>query len=230
MDKILKILNRLNVAYVKQRLLLIYLIIQNTILSLLMLIFANVIISNGQANGELDYSQIRMFYNIAIIIPFIIVYIFSPILLSRVINSLYKRNVIEHLLSVRIEISDIVYAIYFRGLATLLIILVSSFPIITISFYFGGFGLIKMLKLLLMVLSFAVFFSSVCLFISTRFVDENATTIVSYVLGAILTFVNIFYLNSIINSSLLIIPYIAFNIIMALVFVSLSKKTALFCA
>ena len=230
MNKIIKIFNRLNEVYVKQRLLLIFLIIQNTILSLLILIFANVIISNGQVNGELDYSQIRMFYNLAIIIPFILIYIYSPLLLSRVINILYKRNVIVHLLSVKIDISDIVYAVYFRGLITLIILLVSSFPIIIVSFYFGGFGLIKMLKLLFMILSYSVLFSSICLFISTRFIDENTTIIVSYVLGAILTFVNIFYLTRFINSSLLIIPYILFNIITALILVSLSKKTEIFCA
>ena len=219
MNKIIKIFNRLNEVYVKQRLLLIFLIIQNTILSLLILIFANVIISNGQVNGELDYSQIRMFYNLAIIIPFILIYIYSPLLLSRVINILYKRNVIVHLLSVKIDISDIVYAVYFRGLITLIILLVSSFPIIIVSFYFGGFGLIKMLKLLFMILSYSALFSSICLFISTRFIDENTTIIVSYVLGAILTFANIFYLTRFINSSLLIIPYILFNIITALILV-----------
>ena len=64
MGNIVKILNRLNEVYVKQRVLLMCLIAQNTILTLIMLIFANVIISNGNTNGELDYSQIRLFYNI----------------------------------------------------------------------------------------------------------------------------------------------------------------------
>lgn len=138
MENIFKILNRLNYVYVKRRVLLLFLIVQNTILSLVILIFANVIISNGKINGELDYSQIRLFYNVAIVLLFILILILAPILLSREMNGLYKKNIIEHLLSVKIEIRDIVYAVYFRGLATLIVLLVSAFPIIVISFYFGA--------------------------------------------------------------------------------------------
>lgn len=230
MKNILKIFKRLNEVYVKQRVLLICLIAQNTILSLIMLIFANVIISNGNISGELDYSQIRLFYNIAIILLFIIIDLFAPILLSRSLNDLYKKNIIEHLLSVRISIRDIVYAVYFRGLTTLLILLVSAFPIIVISFYFGGFGVIKMLRLLVIMFSYAILFSSICLFISTRFIDENATTIVSYVVGVVLTLVNVYYLHRLLNNAFSTFFYAVFCIIMALILISLAKKTTIFSA
>ena len=230
MENIIKILNRLNDVYVKQRVLLLFLIVQNTILSLIMLIFANVIISNGKIIGELDYSQIRLFYNVAIILLFVLVLIISPILLSRSLNELYKKNIIEHLMSVKIEISDIVYAVYFRGLSTLIVLLVSAFPIIVISFYFGGFGVAKILRLLVMVLSFAVLFSAVCIFISTRIVDANASIIVSYVAGIGLTMINIYFLNVVLNGGLLVIAYVILNIVLSLILVSISKKTTIFNA
>ena len=195
-----------------------------------MLIFANVIISNGKIIGELDYSQIRLFYNVAIILLFVLVLIISPILLSRSLNELYKKNIIEHLMSVKIEISDIVYAVYFRGLSTLIVLLVSAFPIIVISFYFGGFGVAKILRLLVMVLSFAVLFSAVCIFISTRIVDANASIIVSYVAGIGLTMINIYFLNVVLNGGLLVIAYVILNIVLSLILVSISKKTTIFNA
>lgn len=230
MENILKIYKRLNNSYVKQRILLVYLIAQNTILSLAVLIFANVIISNGQINGELDYSQIRYFYTFAIIALFVLVLIFAPIFLSRTLNSLYKKNIIEHLLSAKVELSEIVYAVFLRGTSILIILLVSSFPIIVISFYFGGFGIIKMLKLVGIIISYAVFFSSICLYISTKSIDENASTIISYVIGIILTLLNIYYLNYFLNSRFLIVFYVLFNIIMSLILLSLSKKTSIFNA
>lgn len=230
MGNIVKIFNRLNGVYVKQRVLLMCLIAQNTILSLIMLIFANVIISNGNVNGELDYSQIRLFYNIAIALLFLIVDLFTPILLSRSLNDLYKKNIIEHLLSVRISIRDIVYAVYFRGLSTLLILLVSSFPIIVISFYFGGFGVIKMLRLLFIIFGYAILFSSICLYISTKFLDENATTIVSYVVGVALTLINMFYLHRLLNNAFLAIIYVIFCVMASLILISVSKKTTIFSA
>lgn len=230
MENIFKILSRLNEVYVKQRLLLIYLIVQNTILSLVMLIFANVIISNGRINGELDYSQIRLFYNTAIIILFLIILIFAPILLSRSLNDLYKKNIIEHLLSVRIDISEIVYAVYFRGLATLIIILISAFPIIVISFYFGGFGVVKIFRLIGIMLSHAILFSSICLFISTSFIDENVSTVISYVSGIVLAFINIYYMNYFLNSAIIFVVYILFSIVISLILVSISRKTGIFNA
>ena len=230
MENIFKILNRLNYVYVKRRVLLLFLIVQNTILSLVILIFANVIISNGKINGELDYSQIRLFYNVAIVLLFILILILAPILLSREMNGLYKKNIIEHLLSVKIEIRDIVYAVYFRGLATLIVLLVSAFPIIVISFYFGGFSLVKIFRLMGMVLSFAVLFSAVCIFISARLKDENASIIVSYVAGIALTLINIYFLNVILNGGLLVIAYVIINIVLSLILVSISKKTTLFNA
>lgn len=230
MGNIVKILKRLNEVYVKQRVLLLCLITQNTILSLIMLIFANVIISNGNANGELDYSQIRLFYNIAIMLLFFIIDLFTPILLSRSLSDLYKKNIIEHLLSVRISIRDIVYAVYFRGLSTLLVLLVSSFPIIVISFYFGGFGVIKMLRLLVIILGYALLFSSACIYISTKFIDENATTIVSYVVGVILTVGNMYYLHRLLNNPFLAIIYALFCTLVALILISVAKKTTIFSA
>lgn len=216
--------------YVKRRTILIFLIIQNTILSLIMLIFVNVIVSNGVINGELDYSQIRLFYNTAVVLLFIIVLILAPIFLARSLNDLYKKNIIEHLLAVKIDISEIVYAVYFRGLITLIIVLVSAFPIIVISFYFGGFGLLKIFKLLGMLLSFAVLYSAVCIFISTRFIDGNVSALVSYLAGAVLTLINIYFLNYVLNGSFLIIVYVVFNIVLSLVLVSVSRKTSLFYA
>lgn len=230
MDNIFKILNRLNEVYVKQRVLLIYLVVQNTILALIMLIYANVIISIGKINGELDYSQIRFFYNLAIVLLFLIILIFTPILISKSLNNLYMRNVIEHLLSARINMGEIVYAVFLRGITTLMILIFSAFPIIVISFYFGGFGMLKMIRLLCMILSFAVLFSSTCQFISSRIIDANASMIVSYVVGIVLTLINIYYLSSFLNNRFLVIPYVLFNIILALILVSLSRNTKIFNA
>ena len=133
-------------------------------------------------------------------------------------------------MSVRISMRDIVYAVYFRGLSTLLILLVSSFPIIVISFYFGGFGVIKMLRLLIIILSYAMLFSSICLYVSTRFIDENATTIVSYVIGIVLTAINMYYLHRLLNNTFLAIIYALFCVIVALILISVAKKTTIFSA
>ncbi len=228
MNKIFIILKRLNEVFIKQRVLLICLVIQNVTLALMMLIYANVIISNGMISGELDYGRIRMFYTFAIISLFLIVCIFAPMLSSRALSELYNNNTIDHLLSMKIGISDIVYAVFLRALSTLMIILISSFPIISVSFYFGGFSIIKILRLLIYIMSFATFITAVCVFISTIIFDANASIVISYVVSLILALTNVFYISRFLSSTLFTLMYVILNAILVLVLVSISRKTKIF--
>lgn len=228
MNKIFIILKRLNEVFIKQRVLLICLVIQNVTLALMMLIYANVIISNGMISGELDYGRIRMFYTFAIISLFLIVCIFAPMLSSRTLSELYNNNTIDHLLSMKIGISDIVYAVFLRALSTLMIILISSFPIISVSFYFGGFSIIKILRLLIYIMSFATFITAVCVFISTIIFDANASIVISYVVSLILALTNVFYISRFLSSTLFTLLYVILNAILVLVLVSISRKTKIF--
>lgn len=228
MNKIFIILKRLNEVFIKQRVLLICLVIQNVTLALMMLIYANVIISNGMISGELDYGRIRMFYTFAIISLFLIVCIFAPMLSSRALSELYNNNTIDHLLSMKIGISDIVYAVFLRALSTLMIILISSFPIISVSFYFGGFSIIKILRLLVYIMSFATFITAVCVFVSTIIFDANASIVISYVVSLILALTNVFYISRFLSSTLFTLMYVILNAILVLVLVSISRKTKIF--
>lgn len=228
MKNIITILERLNDSYIKRRLLVLSLAIQNIILSLIMLMYANVIISNGKINGELDYVQVRFFYNIAIMLLFIIICSFAPYLLSNSLNVLYENNIIEHLLSVKIKFGEIVFAVYLRGLITLLILVVSAFPIISISFYFGGFSLPKIIRLFTVIVIFAIFISSICIFISSRILDKNVSIIIAYIISFIFTVINVLYLNRALYSVSYTIIYSVFLIIVSLTLLSLARNSNIF--
>ena len=228
MNNIFIILKRLNEVYVKQRLLLISLVVQNAILSLIILIFANIIITNGRINGELDYGQIRFFYNLSIILLFVIICVYTPIFFSRVLNQLYVSNTLEHLLSIKITLSEVIYAIYLRGVFTLLVILVSSFPIISVAFYFGGFGLFRIIRLLIYAIVSAVLSSSICLYISSIIFDANASIVVSYIFCIALSVAYILGLNIFIDNALSIFVYVLIGAILSLVMVSITRRTKIF--
>ena len=229
MNKVLIILKRLKENFVRQRILLLSMIIQNVPLSLIVLIYANVIISNAKITGELDYFQVSLFYNVAVASLFIIICVFAPLLISRELNRLYTCNVIEHLLSVKIDISDIVYAIYIRGAVTLLILLISSFPIISISFYFGGFSMFRIIKLLLFMICYSALISAICVFISSRIFDANASIIVSYLIAIVVSIFTIFSLAGFLRSNLLYIFVIILCLIISFALLSMSRKTRIFC-
>lgn len=228
MKNTFKILERLKESYIKRRLLIVSLVVQNLILSLIVLIFANMIISNARLNGEIDYTQVRIFYNMVVFLLFMIISIFAPFLLSNSLNILCENNIIEHLLSVRISIKEIVFAVFLRGTFTLLILVVSAFPIASISFYFGGFSLIKIIRLFVIILAYSIFMSSVCVFISTIIYDKNISIIVAYVVSLILTIVNVFNLSKFLYSLPYTLIYVISMIIISLILISNARNTTIF--
>lgn len=228
MNKVHAIYSRLTLSYVKQRTLLLILLVQSIVLSLVVLIFANVIISNAYITGELDYNQVRVFYTLSILILFVLVFVFTPYFLSNTLNKLYANNIIEHFLSVRIGISDIVFAAFLRGLVSVLIMFFSALPIISISFYFGGIGLIKIIKLFIFLLCFILLLSSVTIYISSSIINSMSSMIVSYIICFILMLLHLFILNSVINFNHLIFVYFFISILISISLLAMSCRTKIF--
>lgn len=228
MNKIYTIYDRLTLRYVRQRTLLLFLLVQNVILALAILIFANVIISNANITGELDYNQVRIFYTVSILILFVLVTMLTPYLLSNTLNKLYDNNIVEHLLSVKIGISDIVFAVFLRGLTSVFIMFFSALPIISISFYFGGIGLIKIIKLFIFFICFILVLASVTLYISSSLINATSSIIVSYIACILITLLHLQILNYIINYNHLIYIYFFFSIVVSISLIAMSCRTKIF--
>ena len=228
MSKILKIFDRITLEYVKKRTLLTFLIVQNVIFALIVLIFANVIISNANVTGELDYNQIKNFYMLVIILLYTGSFIVVPVIISPVLYTYYKNHIMEHLMAVKIDIDDIVFAVFIRGFSLVLILFFSALPIASVAFYFGGFGIIKLLKLLTCLIFYILLLSVVCIYISTRILDGNLAVVVSYIVCLFLLAFNLLTIRAILASLNLFIIYVAFISIVALILLSLARKTTIF--
>lgn len=228
MNKIYTIYSRLTLGYVKQRTLLLVLLVQNIILSLVVLIFANVIISNANITGELDYNQVGVFYTLSILLLFVLIFVLTPYFLSNVLNSLYANNIIEHLLSVRITISDIVFAVFLRGLVSVLIMFFSALPIISISLYFGGIGLVKIIKLFIFLMCFILLLSTVTIYISSSIINGTMSMIASYIVCLIILIVHLLILNMVINYNHLIYIYFFISIVLSISLLAMSCRTKIF--
>ena len=155
-------------------------------------------------------------------------FILTPYFLSNILNKLYANNIIEHLLSVRIDISDIVFAVFLRGLVSVLIMFFSALPIISISFYFGGLGLIKIIKLFIFLLCYILLLSSVTIYISSSIVNAMSSMIVSYIVCFILMVLHLLILNTVINISHLIFMYFLISIIISISLLAMSCRTRIF--
>ena len=217
MDNISKIMQRLTMKFMKERTILILISVQNIVLALIVLIFSNIIISNANISGELDYFQIGIFNNICILLLFLSIYVTVPIFIGGIYGELCTTNVEEHLLAVKITNSDILTAILIRGLINSFIIFMTACPITLMSFYFMGDGALKIIKIVIFLVSFLCLYSVITLHISTRFNNSN-------LIGVFLLIFYISIQNLVLNNLRIYLFYLIFIVIVSIIVFAFTRK------
>ena len=228
MNKVMKIFDRLTLQYVKNRTLLTSIVVQNVIFSIIVLIFANVITSNANITGELDYEQIKFFSKITITLLFLSATISTPLFMSTSLYQLYKKNIIEHLLSIKINIDDIIFATFLRGITVVTILAFSALPISCVAFYFGGFGILKFIKLIVCFVSYILLLSTFCIYFATKILDGNLSLVISYLMCFILLAANMLFLDTFLYGRYRFLLYMFLCSMTSLVLLALSRKTKIF--
>lgn len=228
MNNIVEIFNRLTINIIKKRILLVYFSIQNITLSLLVLIFSNVIISNATTSGVLNYNHIRLFFTICILLLFVIVYILTPIFSSTLINGMANRNIIDNLIASRVKSYEIVFASFLRAFSIVFILLFSAIPIICLSFYFGGIGIATIFKIFIITFSYMLLFVSICIYLSANVNDMNVAVILSYIVGLFILIVILFFLNFLIGSKTYVYGFLGVSIVLSTILLIIAKNSVVF--
>lgn len=228
MNNIKKMYMRLTEGLVRSRTLPFLLSVQNIAFAILVLIFVNVIISKGKSSGELDYIQIKLFYNLVMYLLFTFIFIYAPYFLGGSLNGLVKNNTIEYLLVSKLTIKEIAFATFLRGLSNILILVISTFPIACVSFYFGGVGIARILRIIICLIAFSILLSSLSLYISSCYSEKNVTILTSYIFCFVLFIVNTLFLKYIVNINIITFFYFVILVAISFVLMNLSFKGKVF--
>lgn len=222
------IYNRLKLVYTKKRMFPIILFIQNVLMSLIVLIFANLIISEGKTMGELNYKHIKTFYTITIIMLFVLPTIYSPYFLAKSVNELVKNNITINLFSSKAKSVDIIFSCFLCGFVAILVLAFSVLPIVIVSFYFGGVSIYRFLVIVIYLIFYIILISSISAVISAIIIEPNLSVVLAYIISIFLFFIHIFGLSYILNNYLFLIIYAFSILILFLILLSFSKKTHIF--
>lgn len=225
---LITIYNRLKLVYIKKRVFPIFLIIQNIIIALIVLIYANLIISNGKTMGELNYQQIKTFYAITIFLLFILPTLYSPYFLSKSVNELVKNNITVNLFSSKTKSTHIIYSSYLCGFFATFVLTISILPIVIVSFYFGGVSINRLLIILIYLLFYIIIISIISLAISARVEEPNLSIVLAYIVNIFLLIIHMFMFNYVINNYLLLLFYSFVVILLFLILLVFSQKTRIF--
>ena len=227
MKNILIVYNRELTISLKKRKVIMLLIVFLIFFALFFTLLINYIIIGIKNNIEINFNRIKNFMRIGLIVS-ILFTSFMPILFfSTSINTDKKNKTIENILNTNITKKDIVIGKFLNGIISLFTLFFASLPIFYLTVILGGIGLFELLKIVLLLIFFMMFISSIDLFISSIFYELNTSIFVS-IFVSIFSSIIMFLLINFLNNDLNFIITILFFLIFIVFFINLTIKSKLF--
>ena len=160
----------------------------NGILALVALLDMYAMITQVRITAEIQYSSFLSLYFLGASIEFIMLLLIVPALTSGSISGERERQTLNLLLTTRMKPRDIVLGKLFSGLSTVFVLIVSSFPMLSLVFIYGGVTGKDIIMLLASLLSTAILSGCVGICCSSFFKKSTIATAASYCAIAVLVF------------------------------------------
>ncbi len=185
----------------------------DAILAFAGLISISSVSSHATHSGSIDYSAMLELYILIATVEFILLLLIIPGLTSSTISSEKEHQTFELLLSTRISPLSIVIGKLEASLTNILFLILSSLPILSLVFIYGGILLTDLLLLLLVFFIMTVFIGSAGIMFSSIFKRTLVATVASYVFLFIISVVSVLLVNGnkIVNSLGTYDPYVLYT-------------------
>lgn len=130
--------------------------------------------------GAVNYSDILVIYMVMAFLEFGLVLFVVPAFTSGAISGERERQTLEILLTTRLRPVQIVLGKLASSISSMLLLVVSSLPVLSIVFAIGGIGIKDLLQLLFLVLITAIFIGSIGILFSSIFKRTIPSTVFTY--------------------------------------------------
>lgn len=167
----------------------------DAILAFAGLISISSVSNHATHSGSIDYSAMLELYILISSVEFILLLLIIPGITSSAISGEKERQTFELLLSTRISPINIVIGKLEACLTTIFLLILSSLPILSLVFIYGGILLTDLLLLLLVFFIMAVFIGSAGIMFSSIFNRTLVATVASYVFLFLITIVGVLVIN-----------------------------------
>ncbi len=175
----------------------------NLVLLLLAIFIMRLTVNNDI--GVPTQSTIFGTYAFLVAAQFGLITLIAPALTAGAISGEREKQTLDILLSTTLNHGSIITGKLFSSLSQIILLLVSSAPVFSIIFLYGGIGLVQLLQVYLFFIVIAITLGSVGIFFSTFIKKSTAANVLTYAvvvflyLGTIL--ISVFYIQ------LVIMPY-----------------------
>ncbi len=160
----------------------------NSILALAALLDMYFMVTQVRTTAEIQYSSFLSLYIFAAAIEFVMLLLIVPALTSGSISGERERQTLNLLLTTSMTPGDIVTGKLLASLSTVFVLIVSSFPILSLVFIYGGVTVKDILILLCCFSSTAFLAGGIGICCSAVFKRSTIATAASYCIMAFLVF------------------------------------------
>lgn len=152
----------------------------NLILALVGLLQLQVMVKNSSYYGEMSYSSLLQMYTVVAAFEAAFILFIVPALTAGSISGERERQTLDLLLCTRLRPTDIVAGKLLSCLSTVFILMVSSLPVLSLVYIYGGIGLTDLVMLFLCFFVTALFIGSISIFFSAFVKKTTMATVLSY--------------------------------------------------
>ena len=151
----------------------------NGLLALIGLVSFYGLFESARYSG-MDHSMLLMIYAILVIMEFGLILFVIPAYTSSAISGERERQTLEILLTTSMKPSQIIRGKLFSSISTVLLLVFSSLPVLSLVFSIGGVSLGDLMKYVVLVLVTAVYAGSFGLLFSVIFKKTTISTVFTY--------------------------------------------------
>ena len=156
----------------------------NGILALVALLNLYSTLGQVKLTAEIQYSNFMNLYMFVAVLEFVMVVLLMPALTAGSISGERERRTLELMLTTKMTPADIIFGKLAASLSTMVLLIVSSFPVLAMMFIYGGVTVRDMGLLLLCYMVAALLVGSIGICCSAVFKKTMVATVASYgVLG-----------------------------------------------
>ena len=159
----------------------------NSVLALAGLLDMYFMVSQVKATAEIQYSGFLSLYLFVAAIEFTMLLLIVPALTAGSISGERERQTLNLLLTTPMTAGDIVAGKLTASLSTVFLLIISSFPILSLVFIYGGVSEFDLVFLFAYYVITALFSGSLGIMLSALFKKTSTSTAVSYVVLLLLT-------------------------------------------
>ncbi len=152
----------------------------NAILALISLLVFYSIMANVSRSGRVDYDSVILLYVVMVAIQGVLLAFIIPAVTANTISGERERQTLDILLTSRMTPYRIVTGKLMSSMSMVVLLLVSSIPVISLAFMFGGIALLDVIWIIIYLIFVGLLFGLIGVACSSKFKKTTSATVVTY--------------------------------------------------